>query len=183
MNRSLLCNSLLGSVGVLIVATAGLAACSSNAKPPEAPPTEAPEVGSGTNDGADMTGKDPNRGNIAIGPKIQALCNLPTANFDFDSAALDPTAKGALDALADCFVQGPAKGKGMRLVGHADPRGETEYNFGLGQKRAGSVASYLKGKGLGDDRVETSSRGELDATGSDEEGWAKDRKVEIFLAE
>ncbi|MBW2527257.1 MAG: OmpA family protein [Deltaproteobacteria bacterium] len=130
-----------------------------------------------------MKGKDPNRGNIVIGPKIQALCDLPTANFGFDSAALDATAKGALDALATCFVSGKAKGKGMRLVGHADPRGETEYNFGLGQKRAASVASYLQGKGVEEARLETSSRGETEATGTDEEGWARDRKVEIFLAE
>jgi hypothetical protein len=30
--------------------------------------------------------------------------------------------------------------------------------------------------------METSSRGELDASGSDESGWAADRRVDILLA-
>ena len=89
----------------------------------------------------------------------------------------------SLDALAECFINGPAQGKRMLLVGHADPRGEDEYNFGLGQKRAGAVADYLQGKGLEQGRMDPSSRGELDATGTDEAGWALDRKVEITLAE
>jgi len=93
-------------------------------------------------------------------------------------------AAAALDALAACFSEGgAAAGEGMRLVGHADPRGTEEYNMALGQRRAGSVAGYLSGKGLGDDKLETSSRGEMDATGTDEATWAEDRKVMIFLAE
>jgi len=181
MNTSTLRDGFISTIALLSLAAAGLTGCASNAKPPEAPPTNAPSVGSG--DGANLEGKDPNKGNIVIGPKIAALCELPRARFGFDSDALDPSAKEALDALAACFVSGPAKGKGMRIVGHADPRGEVEYNFGLGQKRAGSVAGYLESKGLEDSRLETSSRGETEATGTDEAGWAADRKVEIFLAE
>jgi peptidoglycan-associated lipoprotein len=120
---------------------------------------------------------------VGIDDRIVKLCNLPEPRFEFDSTRLSPAAAKVLDALAECFVNGPGKGKGIRLVGHADPRGETEYNFGLGQRRAGEVATYLGGKGLGEDRVATSSRGELDATGSDNEGWAKDRRVDIVLAE
>lgn len=180
MSSSKLRKSLLCSLGLVAMWVAG---CASDAKPPEAPATDAPEVTGGSKDDADLEGKDPGKGNIVIGPKIQALCKLPTASFAFDSAALNATAKEALNALAACFASGPAKGKDMRLVGHADPRGEVEYNFALGQKRAGSVASYLQNQGLSEDRLLTSSRGETDATGTDEEGWAADRKVEIFLAE
>jgi peptidoglycan-associated lipoprotein len=92
-------------------------------------------------------------------------------------------ATAALDALARCFISGPLKGKGMRLVGHADPRGEVEYNLALGQQRAGSVSDFIARKGLESGRMATSSRGEFEATGTDEDGWALDRKVEIFLAE
>ena len=53
----------------------------------------------------------------------------------------------------------------------------------LGQKRAGAVAGYLSKQGLAEERIATSSRGELEATGEDQSGWARDRRVEIFLAE
>ncbi len=121
---------------------------------------------------------------VQIDDKILKLCgDLPTARFAFDSTEVTPEAANVLDALARCFISGPAKGKGMKLVGHADPRGETEYNLGLGQKRAGSISEFLAKKGLESGRMATSSKGEFEATGTDEDGWAKDRKVEILLAE
>jgi peptidoglycan-associated lipoprotein len=126
----------------------------------------------------------PSSGSIQIDDKILKACgDLPAAKFAFDSASIEGEAAAVLDALARCFVSGPLKGKGMRLVGHADARGEVEYNLGLGQKRAGSVAEYLGKKGLEQGRVATSSKGEFEASGTDEEGWARDRKVEVFLAE
>ncbi|MEZ4450798.1 MAG: OmpA family protein [Nannocystaceae bacterium] len=128
-------------------------------------------------------GKDPEKSSVSIDPRIVALCGISEPNFAFNSSSLSKQAKGTLDALAKCFVSGPATGKNMRLVGHTDPRGDEEYNFGLGQRRADTVGGYLKKKGLGPDRVESSSRGKMDATGTDESGWSQDRKVEILLAE
>lgn len=126
----------------------------------------------------------PTSGSIRIDDKILKACgDLPTARFAFDSSAIEGEAANALDALARCFVEGPLKGKGLKLIGHADPRGETEYNLGLGHRRAGSVAEYLAAKGLDQGRIATSSKGEFEATGTDEEGWARDRRVDILLAE
>jgi len=132
-------------------------------------------------------GKDtasPTAGSVHIEDRILKACgDIPKAHFAFDSASIEGDAASALDALARCFTSGPLAGKGMKLVGHADPRGETEYNFGLGQKRAGSVAEFLAKKGLEKSRVDTSSRGELEASGVDDAGWARDRRVDVFLAE
>jgi len=125
----------------------------------------------------------PTSGSVHIEDKIINACgDIPTAHFAFDSAAIGPDAAISLDALARCFVSGPLKGRSMRLVGHADPRGETEYNVALGQRRAGSVASFLAGKGMERVKIQTLSKGAFEATGIDEEGWARDRKVEVFLA-
>jgi peptidoglycan-associated lipoprotein len=71
----------------------------------------------------------------------------------------------------------------MRLIGHTDSRGEVTYNLGLGQRRAGSVADYISQRGMSKSRITPSSRGEFDANGKDEEGWAHDRKVDVLLAE
>jgi peptidoglycan-associated lipoprotein len=134
------------------------------------------------NDGDGKPKSDTSSG-VGIDERIRKMCDLPEARFDFDSASVSGGAKAMLDALAKCFTDGPAKGKGLSIVGHADPRGETNYNFGLGQQRAGSVAGYLTKAGIAETRIETSSRGELEATGSDDAGWSRDRRVEILLAE
>ena len=126
--------------------------------------------------------RSPTAGSIHIDDRIVKACgDLPVAHFAFDSAAINGDAASALGAVARCFDSGPLKGKSMKLVGHADPRGEAGYNLALGQDRATSVASFLENRGVGADRVSTMSKGEMDATGTDEAGWARDRKVEIFL--
>ena len=166
----------LALIGVLCVT-----GCKNTDEPETTPPTTA----SASSDDADHPDKDPNKATIHIGPKIQELCGISAdqANFEFDSAKLSPGAKKTLDALAECFLTGPGVGKNLNLVGHADPRGTEDYNFALGQKRAGNVGKYLAGKGLKGDRVESSSRGELDATGTDDASYAQDRRVDILLAE
>ena len=157
-----------------------VAGCGDEPKPPQTGDDVA-TTGTATNNKGDQ---GDSRSAVQIDDKIVKACgDLPTARFSFDSSEVTPEASNALDALARCFVSGPLKGKGMKLVGHADPRGETEYNLALGQRRAGSVAGFLQKKGLEDGRMETSSKGEFEATGTDDEGWAKDRKVEILLKE
>ena len=69
----------------------------------------------------------------------------------------------------------------MRLVGHADPRGDEEYNYVLGQRRADNVRSAVVDAGMAAASIAATSRGEDDASGSDEQGWAKDRRVDIVL--
>jgi peptidoglycan-associated lipoprotein len=125
---------------------------------------------------------DANRATATVDDKIAKMCDLPEARFDFNSSSIGGDARRVIDVIARCFLEGPGKGKNLNVVGHADPRGEEEYNFALGQRRAGSVATLLRKAGLGEDRVSTTSRGELDATGTDDAGWARDRRVEIQLA-
>jgi peptidoglycan-associated lipoprotein len=126
----------------------------------------------------------PTSTSVHIDDKILKACgDIPIAHFAFDSARVTPEAASGLDTLARCFATGPLSGRSMRLIGHADPRGETDYNFGLGQRRAGSVESYLGARRLHASQMEASSRGELDATGTDEAGWALDRKVDVLLVD
>jgi peptidoglycan-associated lipoprotein len=126
----------------------------------------------------------PTSGSIHIDDRILKACgNIPLAHFAYDSAAVQPEAAGALDALAQCFTSGPLAGRSMLLTGHTDPRGEVEYNMALGQRRAGSVGNYLVGRGIARAHVSNTSRGEFDATGTDEQGWARDRKVNVTLVE
>jgi len=122
---------------------------------------------------------------VVIAPDIRSACGISDvdAYFEFDSSAVLPEYQGTLRKLSDCFSTGPLTGRQMRLVGHCDPRGDDEYNMLLGQRRAASVKNAISNQGLSEAKMETSSRGEMDATGTDELTWAKDRRVDILLAE
>jgi peptidoglycan-associated lipoprotein len=125
--------------------------------------------------------RESTRSGVRVDDAISKACNMPTPHFDFDSSAVRERSDAHLDALATCFTTGPMSGKNLALVGHADPRGETEYNMELGQRRAGEVQSYLATHGMVPSRIQTSSRGAMDAVGTDETTWADDRHVDVVL--
>jgi peptidoglycan-associated lipoprotein len=180
---------------IALAATAALAAgCAEEPKP--APrlaqaPTMATDamfraapVNQGAAAPARMDTASPTSGSVHIDDRIVKACgDLPEAHFAFDSSSVDASAASALDALGRCFTTGALRGRGMRLIGHTDPRGEVEYNLALGQRRAGSVAGYLHGRGVDRAKISATSHGEFDATGTDEAGWARDRKVDVVLAD
>jgi peptidoglycan-associated lipoprotein len=125
--------------------------------------------------------------NLALSGDVVAMCGIKaqstTANaaFDYNKDELTPEDRGVLDQLATCLTSGALKGKAVALIGRADPRGTEEYNLGLGSRRAASVSSYLERLGVGQPQLAVSTRGALDATGTDETGWSKDRRVDVQL--
>lgn len=161
-----------------------LSACGSDpTPPPETPASTSTEPTTPTT--TDKSTDDPKQSNINISDKIKQACGLTDAeaHFAYNSANVRAADQAVIKKLAECFTTGPLKGKEMNLVGHADPRGEPEYNMVLGGRRADNVASALRKAGLPEKQVSTTSRGELDATGTDESSWAKDRRVDVLLVE
>jgi peptidoglycan-associated lipoprotein len=156
-------------------------ACAAD-KPPVAK-FAAPAAAVTTNQPAAQSRTEPTSGTIAISDEIRTACGISNedAFFGFDSAAIASTDIRPLDAVARCFTTGPLAGRAMRLIGHADPRGPTDYNLVLGQRRADAVEGYIDRKGVERSRVATTSRGAMDATGQDEAGWARDRRVDVQL--
>ncbi|HEX8113302.1 MAG TPA: OmpA family protein [Kofleriaceae bacterium] len=123
---------------------------------------------------------------IALSGDLAAMCNIKapeSANpkFDFDKDELTPEDRAVLDQLATCLTTGAAKGKSVSLIGRADPRGTEEYNLGLGSRRASSVSQYLGRLGVGAGQMAVTTRGALEATGTDEAGWRNDRRVDVQL--
>lgn len=124
---------------------------------------------------------------LALSSDIVQLCGIKAApsgaspKFAFDRADLSDDDHNVLQQLATCMVSGPLQGKSVNLIGRADSRGTEEYNLALGSKRAGSVETYLQSLGVNRSFLSQTSRGALDATGTDDAGWAKDRRVDIML--
>jgi peptidoglycan-associated lipoprotein len=123
---------------------------------------------------------------IALSGDLAAMCNIKASGsanpkFDFDKDELTPEDRAVLDQLASCLTSGAAKGKAVSLIGRADPRGTEEYNLGLGSRRASSVSQYLARLGVGQPQLSVTTRGALEATGTDEAGWRQDRRVDVQL--
>lgn len=134
---------------------------------------------------SEKPGDNPAQSQINISEEIKKACGISDtdAHFAFDSANVLERDHKVLGQLATCFTSGPLAGREMRLVGHADPRGEPEYNMILGDKRATNVKSFIVKKGMAEGKVNATSRGEMDATGTDEGSWAMDRRVDVVLGD
>lgn len=100
--------------------------------------------------------------------------------FDFDKSDLRPEVTAQLDRYVALLKNGS---QSLRLEGHADERGTTEYNLALGERRAKAIADYLTVSGIAASRIETVSYGEERpaAPGHDDESWALNRRVELVL--
>ena len=106
---------------------------------------------------------------------------LETAHFAWNSATLDDDAKSALKEDAKLLDANP--GVTVRIEGHCDERGSTQYNLALGERRAYAVRDYLSGLGVPATRMTTVSYGKerpVDA-GHDEAAWAKNRRAELAV--
>jgi peptidoglycan-associated lipoprotein len=164
-------------MGPVVVACVGLVGAGCSSTTPVAVEAPTPEFES------TVVAAPPTKSTVEVDDRIARACNLPTPHFAFDSAKVQESSDAGLSKIAECFTGGALAGRKFNLVGHADPRGETEYNFALGQRRAGGVAKYLEDHGVVSTQVTTTSRGELDAIGTDEAGWARDRRVDMILAD
>ncbi len=121
-------------------------------------------------------------GGLAISAEILSLCpGIKPPKFGFDSSELRGEWRDALRTLADCMRGGKLAGRAVLLTGHTDPRGDDDYNLALGGRRAEAVKRAIVTFGVEASRLDVTSRGEVDAVGTDEAGWARDRKVDLDL--
>ena len=180
-------NALSSSFAAVVVAIVGSTGCASSTPKPAVAATgpTAPDAVAATPVTPKTVPNTDTATGVRIDDKIRKACGISEedAYFAFDSANVDAGDRRVLRLVADCFERGPLAGQGLRLVGHADPRGPEDYNEALGMRRAQSVQLYLVRDGLDKAKVDTSSRGALDAHGSDESGWAKDRRVDMLAAQ
>ena len=98
------------------------------------------------------------------------------AYFDYDKADLRPDARAALSKTAD-FLKNYPRFK-VTIEGHCDERGSTEYNLGLGDRRASAVKQYMVSLGISADRVNTVSFGKEKpfCNESNESCWQQNRR-------
>ena len=99
--------------------------------------------------------------------------------FDFDSAQVRSEFNGGLEAKAQYLSAD--RSRRVKLEGHTDERGGSEYNLALGQQRAEAVRRSLAVLGVSESQMEAVSYGKerLADSGTDENAHAQNRRVEL----
>jgi peptidoglycan-associated lipoprotein len=177
------------AIAAILASLTATAGCGNDAVKPAAAPTKttaapppAPALAPAT------PGKT--NSSVYLSDRLRQACGITTVEtvkdapkFDFDQNAILPEDRDVLAKVAQCLTTGPLKGRSVRLVGRADPRGSQEYNMALGERRANAVLKYLTALGVATTQLSESSRGAIDATGTDEAAWQQDRRVDVDLLE
>lgn len=117
-------------------------------------------------------------------PDNQLKLTIPN-DISFDSGRYD--IKPRLRPILDQFAQGLAQQSSteVRIIGHTDNVGSDAVNNPLSVNRAQSARDYLVSRGVSASRIAIDGRGEREpiADNSTEAGRARNRRIEIFLAE
>jgi peptidoglycan-associated lipoprotein len=98
--------------------------------------------------------------------------------FEFDSSVLTSESRDLLSTFATWAIAHKPK---LTIEGHTDERGTTEYNLGLGDRRAHAVADYLKAMGVEEKSLNTITYGEERPAqqGTTEDAYSANRRGEV----
>ncbi|MFP3866945.1 MAG: peptidoglycan-associated lipoprotein Pal [Desulfobacteraceae bacterium] len=101
--------------------------------------------------------------------------------FEYDQYTLTTESQELLKKKAAFLRQHPEVV--VTIEGHCDERGSSDYNLGLGERRAYSAKSYLVNLGVAPNRLATVSYGEEQPVdpGQDEIAWAKNRRAHLVI--
>src|SRR5690554_2188877 len=154
----------------LAALTAALAACSS------VPLDEAgtATTGSGAGAGGASTGQimDP------FNPQ-SPLAQQRSVYFEFDSYSIPEQYRNVVE-MHSTYLRGNTQQR-IRIEGHADARGGSEYNLALGQRRSEAVSRMMGLLGVNAGQIEAISFGKERprATGNTEADYAENRRADI----
>ncbi len=114
----------------------------------------------------------------------QLRLSIPSdISFASGQDEIAPRLMPILDQFAQGLNQQPAME--VRIVGHTDSTGSDAINLPLSVQRAQSARDYLVSRGVAASRIRIDGRGAREpiADNSTEAGRARNRRIDIFLAE
>ncbi len=104
-------------------------------------------------------------------------------SFDTNRADIKGNFRPILDRFASSLNENPATT--VSIIGHTDNTGSASVNDPLSVERAAHTRDYLTMRGVSQTRVVVEGRGEREpiASNNDNSGRARNRRVEIYVAE
>jgi peptidoglycan-associated lipoprotein len=172
-----------GSTWSLALTITSLAACGGDPEPPPPPPPPPTSTAAATPrpaPAATNTAADAARQREAALAQMRSTM-AEMVFFDYDLADIRSDTRAVLDRKARVMRDEPTVR--IRIEGHADERGSTEYNLALGSRRAEAVRTYLMGVGVPAPRIEITTFGEgrpLER-GTSESAWSRNRRAEFAV--
>lgn len=102
--------------------------------------------------------------------------------FEFDRYRLLPDAKRVLQIQAAAINNLPSEVE-ILVEGHCDERGDRQYNYALGERRANTTKKFLISEGVDGSRLRTTSYGKDQPAvlGSGESVWGQNRRAVTVL--
>lgn len=158
-------------VGLSILLVSLLAACASQK------PKEAPTAGSAQPAAAEA----PKAAAVAVDPlnDPNSILAKRSAYYPFDVSVVQNADKPMLLAHAKYLSEHP--NRKVRLEGNCDERGSSEYNIGLGQRRADGVKKMLEMNGVNANQLTTISYGKEKPKLAchEEKCWKENRRTDL----
>lgn len=100
-------------------------------------------------------------------------------NFDFDSAALQPSGLPLLARLAQALNAERLRATRFRVEGHTDAVGTADYNQRLSERRARAVVAFLESQGVAGVRLAAEGKGARELLEPADPRAAANRRVRI----
>ncbi len=99
--------------------------------------------------------------------------------FNTNEYSLRPQFQPVLDSVATVLYK--YKDTRLQVNGHTDSTGSADYNYNLSNRRATSVANYLAGQGVDQNRIISQGMGpdQPIASNATDSGRAQNRRVEL----
>jgi peptidoglycan-associated lipoprotein len=158
----------------MLVAMVSLGGCGGKKPQAETPEGETSETGETVSTKPETAAVTPDTDGEA---KPAASASLQDVIFfEFDAAELSESSRATLNENADWLREDPTRT--LTIEGHTDEVGTTEYNLGLGERRARTTKEYLVNLGIDEKRVKIITFGEERPAGSDD---AQNRRS-MFIA-
>jgi outer membrane protein OmpA-like peptidoglycan-associated protein len=114
----------------------------------------------------------------------QLKLDIPSdVSFDTNRYDIKPNLRPILDRFATTLNQNPVTT--VTIIGHTDSTGTDAINNPLSVNRAAATRDYLVARGVAGNRIAIDGRGSREpiTDNATAEGRAKNRRVEIFVAE
>ena len=122
----------------------------------------------------------PDKGRVIVRKgKLEILDKI---YFETDKAIIKPISFPILDAIA-ATLKGNPQITEIEVQGHADERGDDDYNLKLTEARSQAVRTYLIDKGVEAGRLQAHGYGETKPVCGEhnEDCWSRNRRVEFVI--